>query len=64
MRRFLIVVCFAVVFSVALGYTIALVYVMNMDVVAVQQPPYPEASALRDATAELPLGPDRPGWVF
>lgn len=63
-RRFLIVVLLTVLFSVILGYTIALVYVMNMDVVAVQQPPYPDFPALRDATAELPLGPDSPGWVF
>ena len=65
MRRFMIVVCIAVLFSVMLGYTIAIVYVMNMEVVAVQQPPYPEASqVVSDATAELPLGPDRPGWAF
>jgi hypothetical protein len=64
-RRFLIVVSVAVLVSVVLGYTIALVYVMNMDVVAVQQPPYPETSqVVKDATAELPLGSDYPGWAF
>jgi hypothetical protein len=65
MRRFVIVVLVAVLFSVMLGYTIALVYVMNLDVEAVQQPPYPETSSVLAATtAELPLGSDRPGWAF
>lgn len=53
-RRFLVVVTLAIMFSVVLGYCIALFYVTGLKVEAVPQPPYPDPTPVeRDATAEL-----------
>ena len=53
-RRFLKVVGAAVLFSVVLGYCIALYYVTGMKVEAVEQPPFPDPTQVeRPATAEL-----------
>lgn len=53
-RRFLKVVGAAMLFSVVLGYCIALVYVTGLNIEAVQQPPFPDPTqAERDATAQL-----------